>query len=50
LLSVNKIETTEQAMECGSLWDTSNGRVLCRECHLNTSTWGFRSVSNQKKV
>lgn len=29
----NNISNIEQAFECKELWDTSNGEVLCVECH-----------------
>ena len=34
------IKNTQQAIECEKLWDVSNGRTLCRECHKNTDTYG----------
>ena len=28
-----QIKTLEQAVSCEELWDTNNGRTLCRKCH-----------------
>ncbi len=39
IFHTNKIDSFEQAMSCDDFWDTSNGRVLCRECHENTETY-----------
>lgn len=36
----NKITTTIEAIACNQLWDTDNGRTLCRECHRKTPTYG----------
>lgn len=40
ILNKNKIETFDQALACEELWDISNGRTLCKPCHLKTITWG----------
>lgn len=32
----NKIKTIKQALDCKELWDTKNGRTLCRKCHNET--------------
>lgn len=32
----SNIKTIEDARNCKELWDISNGRTLCRECHLET--------------
>lgn len=37
----------EKALESELLWDTNNGRTLCKICHRKTDTWGHRS--NNKK-
>lgn len=36
LLDTYKIDTLEKALECAELWDTNNGRTLCRKCHDKT--------------
>jgi len=37
-----EINTLDKAIACEPLWDTNNGRTLCRECHRKTDTWGRR--------
>lgn len=34
-----KIDSLERAMTCKELWDISNGRTLCLECHKKTDTF-----------
>ena len=41
------IKTLQDARECKQLWDISNGRVLCKPCHLKTDTWGSKA---RKKI
>ncbi len=33
LIGENKITTLEQAMQCNTIWDISNGKTLCKVCH-----------------
>lgn len=33
IIKENNILTLNQALQCNELWDISNGRVLCFECH-----------------
>lgn len=40
LLDQNQIRTIEEAVLCSSLWDTNNGRILCKCCHKATPTFG----------
>lgn len=40
ILFENKITSLQKALDCKELWDLSNGRILCRKCHLKTDTWG----------
>ena len=40
LLDLLDVHTAEDAISCDQLWDVSNGRTLCRECHRNTDTYG----------
>ena len=44
LLDENNINTIEQAKSCLKLWDVSNGRTLCENCHQKTSTFGSKSI------
>lgn len=39
LLKENNIKSIRQAEECISLWDISNGRTLCYECHKKTDNF-----------
>lgn len=45
ILKKNLIETIEQAFDCLELWDTNNGRTLCKPCHLKTPTWGRKKTN-----
>ncbi len=45
ILDNHSIITLEQAKDCNALWDISNGRILCKDCHKKTSTYGC----NRKK-
>ena len=31
-----------EALECKLIWEISNGRTLCFECHKKTDTYGNR--------
>jgi 5-methylcytosine-specific restriction endonuclease McrA len=42
IISENQIKTVEQAKACRELWDVSNGRTLCVDCHRKTHTYGRR--------
>ncbi len=37
----NKIETLKQALDCVELWDTDNGRTLCKECHRKIPAYSY---------
>lgn len=39
LLQKHKIKSTDQAINCPELWDTNNGRTLCKSCHEKTDTY-----------
>lgn len=43
----NKVLTLEDAINCKELWDISNGRTLCKPCHLKTPTWGNRRIKER---
>ena len=46
----NKIISLEEARNCKALWDVKNGRTLCIPCHMNTDTWGGRTMLQLKKL
>lgn len=39
LLRQNNIKTLEEAENCEALWNITNGRTLCVECHKKTDTY-----------
>lgn len=43
LLSNYNIRTTEQSESCSVLWDITNGRTLCKNCHKETPTYGVNA-------
>lgn len=43
----NNIKSVDDARKCDELWDTNNGRTLCRDCHRKTDTYGY--LANIKK-
>lgn len=43
-----KIVDTATALTCQKLWDTNNGRTLCKKCHEQTDTYGKNFVKNSK--
>jgi len=44
LLEKNNIKTLEQAINCEELWNISNGRTLCIDCHKKTDTYLNRKI------
>lgn len=42
LIKEHDIKTLTQALNNPSIWDISNGRTLCLECHKNTETFGTK--------
>lgn len=40
ILSDNKIETVQDAINCSDLWKISNGLTLCNPCHKKTDSYG----------
>ena len=48
IIKENGIKTMEEAVKCNELWDISNGRALCRECHRKTDTWGNKNSRIKK--
>lgn len=43
LIKVNNITSTQKAIDCESLWEISNGRVLCKPCHVKTDTYSEKA-------
>lgn len=39
ILKDNTITSIDEALSCEQLWDTTNGRVLCKSCHKATDTY-----------
>ena len=48
ILYENNIKTLEDALNCKEIWDIDNGRVLCKDCHEKTNTWGGGNFYNGK--
>ena len=48
LLMRYSITTTFEAAACAELWDVSNGRTLCADCHRRTETWGANPKKTKK--
>jgi 5-methylcytosine-specific restriction endonuclease McrA len=44
----NHISTVKQALLCEELFDDKNGRVLCRDCHKKTPTYGLKTIVKKK--
>ena len=40
IVTKHNIQTIEDALACSEMWDLSNGRTLCLECHRKTPTYG----------
>jgi hypothetical protein len=49
LIRKNNIKTLEQAEACDELWDLSNGRTLCIDCHKKTDTYLNKGKVNLQK-
>ena len=47
ILKENNISEIQQVVSCIELWDTSNGRTLCIECHKKTDTYLWRSLESK---
>ena len=43
ILEENGVKTKEDGFACKELWDTNNGRVLCKKCHKKTDTFGINA-------
>ena len=44
----NLVTSLEDAAKCAELWDVSNGRTLCKDCHRKTDTWAWKGKSKKK--
>lgn len=40
--NLTKESSIEEIYNCHDLWDVSNGRTLCIDCHKNTDTYRKR--------
>lgn len=49
ILKENNINSIEDAINCQELWDISNGRTLCIDCHKSTDTYGEKAKKLIKK-
>lgn len=38
------INSLEESLNCTELWDIKNGRVLCKNCHKMTNTYGEKAL------
>lgn len=43
------IDSYDKAIENGVLWDISNGRTLCYDCHYKTENYGFKAIKLSTK-
>lgn len=50
IISENDIKTTVDALACGELWNTKNGRTLCVPCHKETGTFGANSWLPRRQI
>jgi hypothetical protein len=44
------ITSSEQAENCMALWNSTNGRTLCVECHRKTETYGKQRKKQIKEI
>lgn len=49
LLKQNNIKIIEEAIQCKELWDINNGRTLCKDCHKETKTYGFKCLEYEEE-
>lgn len=45
IVQENNLKTVEDARNCKELWDTENGRVLCKIDHRASDTYGTKGLS-----
>lgn len=46
ILIRGNIKSISQAEVCKEIWDTSNGRTLCVDCHKKTDSYGWKATNN----
>lgn len=47
----NRITSIKEASDCMELWNTNNGKVLCKECHDKMeSSWNRRNMMAKNKI
>lgn len=39
------VKDIASALSCDELWDISNGRTLCKQCHSTTSTYKYKAIN-----
>lgn len=44
ILKRHGLRNFEQAKNCSELWDVKNGKTLCKECHMDTPTFGWGTM------
>lgn len=44
ILLNDKVNSYDKALVNVKLWDISNGRTLCYECHYKTDNYGFKAI------
>lgn len=49
IINTYKIVSLKETKKCSMLWETINGRTLCKECHRETETYG-QSLERQEKI
>jgi len=50
ILKENAISSIEMALACEELWEVSNGRTLCVECHEQTDTFRNKRPRNNSSA
>lgn len=43
ILLENKVLSVDDALNCEELWNITNGRTLCKTCHKDTPTYGWKT-------
>jgi len=43
IINENFISNLVEAILCADLWNLNNGRTICKQCHINTPTYGWKS-------
>lgn len=50
IMREHNITGYHDSLDCTLLWDITNGRTLCRECHMKTDTFGVGSIKLLKEL